>query len=219
MASNFRVEPVRDADMPRCMEILIQAFGSVPSEKISTGPSTPANLQAVSERHLRAHREHAASFPSVPAAINCIYTDPETGEEHIVGFAEWFVYDRPRTEEEYRTWNYLQNVSWVEDDEDREFYRSLMRPMLETRWRVMGGRPYAILMYLCVDEEFRRRGVGKMCVRWGLDRCKELGVPAYLTPSEEGLKLYKQMGYKIVDSYQQGDAKFPVMLWEPSEQE
>lgn len=215
MASNFRIEPVKEEDMPRCMEICLPAFDFVPIQSIIAGPDTPDKYNVNAQRHIQGLREHAAKYPSVPPGIKCIYTDPVTGDEKIVGFAEWLIWDRERTEEEYSQENYILRLEWVESNKDRDHALSFMQPFFEERRRAMKGRPFGLLIYMCVEPEFRRQGVASQCVRWGMERCAELGIPAYLEASEEGMPLYKRLGWELMEGVSDLAGELPPMIWYP----
>ncbi|RFU80483.1 acyl- n-acyltransferase [Trichoderma arundinaceum] len=213
--TNIRVEPAREEDMPRCMEILLNAFSPFPIMKIIGGDNTVENRKVTAKQHLRAWKEHLDEYPSVSPGIKCVYTDPATGEETIIGFAEWFVWDRERTEKEYMRENYLMRLEWVEDVDKREHCLGLMQPEIDMRRGLMKGRPFALLAYMCVDPEYRRRGAATACVQWGMDRCAELGVPAYLEASEEGMKTYRSLGWEVYRGDGSAELQFPPMMWWP----
>lgn len=211
----FRVEPAREEDMPRCMQLILNAFGPFPNfDIIGGGPDSEETRRLNAERHLRGYKEHLEKYPSVSPGVKCVYTDPTTGEEKIVGFAEWFVWDRERTEEEYNVENYILRMEWVEDPAKRKLVLDTMEPEIALRRRIMKGRPFALLCYMCVDPEYRRRGAATMCVRYGMERCAELGIPAYLEASEEGMKTYKTLGWEVYEGYGE-ELMFPPMIWWP----
>jgi GNAT superfamily N-acetyltransferase len=195
------------------MELVLDAFAPFPVMKIIGGENTPENQKSNAEQHLRGYREHLEKYPTVWPGIKCVHTDPATGEEKIIGFAEWLVWERERTEEEYMQENYLMRLEWVKDKEQRDYCLGQMLPEIDMRRRVMKGRPFALLIYMCVDPEYRRRGVATACVKWGMDKCAELGIPAYLEASEEGMKTYKSLGWEVYDGGKQ--MTYPPMVWFP----
>ncbi|KAM0457353.1 hypothetical protein ACHAO4_003151 [Trichoderma viride] len=212
---HFRVENARDEDLPRCMEVVLEAFGPFPIIKIMGGSKTPENYEFTAGQHLTGFREHAAKYPSVWPAIKCVHTDPATGEEKIIGYAEWFVWDRVRSEEEYMQENHILRMEWIQDEEKREKCLEMIQPEVDMRRTVMKGRPFALLGWMCVDPAYRRRGVASACVRWGMERCAELGIPAYLEASEEGMKTYKSLGWEVFSGDGVEELAYPPMIWWP----
>jgi len=219
MASPFRIEVAREDDIPGTMTWLIPAFEHIPSEALLGNVNTSEGRRAASQRHADAWRQHALES-RLPCAIKCVHTDSSSGNDTIVGFAEWFIYDRPRSPERYRQPHYLLSGSWVpEADGKQEKVKRWLQPVLDARVKWMGGRPCAVLMYMCVNEAWRRRGVSTLCVKWGLERCAELGIPAWLEASEEGEPVYEKLGFVQVERIYtdcDGDkAGFPAMIWWP----
>lgn len=48
--------------------------------------------------------------------------------------------------------------------------------------------------------EFRRRGVGKAGLNWGFERARENGVPLVLISSISGEKLYRAVGFQVLNN-------------------
>ena len=200
--------------MPRCMELLIPAFQFVPISDILNGPDTLINHDILGRRHWLAFKEHAAEhLDAPPVGIKCIYADPDTSHERVIGFAEWFIYPRQRGKEEYMQELSIMDMSWVDDEPQRERGRKYQVQVINARRQLMGGRPYGLLMWLCVDPKFRRRGVGSACVKWGMNRCIELRIPGYLEASEEGKVMYAKMGWRVSKESEALKMDFPVMIF------
>lgn len=214
MGRGFTIEEATAEDIPAIMKILTPSFANIPVEALLGNHDTPEGRKAAGERHLQAWREHARDN-TTPCAIKCVHTDPSTGGQTIVGFAEWFIYEHPFTQSPTS----LLSASWVPNDEQRATAQRWLKPMLDKRLKWLKGRPCAVLMYMCVDPVWRRRGASTLCVKWGLERCGMLGVPAYLCASEEGKPVYESLGYEVVDQVATDvdgvKTVYPVMMWWP----
>ncbi|KAJ6779532.1 hypothetical protein PWT90_07853 [Aphanocladium album] len=209
---NFAIKPSQEGDMPRCAEIMSTAFASEGIGPLLFGAHDAASWAKTAAVHWRAHTEHVRAFPSAPFAIKCVHTDPATGAETIVGTAEWAVYDRERTPEEWVVDPYTNRCEYVEPEEDRRKALAILGPVVATRQNFVKGRMYGLLTYMAVDPAWRRQGAATLCVRWGMEKCKELGIPAYLEATEDGMKAYVSMGWEKVDL---GEALYPPMMWWP----
>jgi GNAT superfamily N-acetyltransferase len=219
MASNINIEIASEQDLPELISIISPAFQNVPAEVLMFGPPSPQNLENKAAQHLTAWRIHAQES-SLPCAIKCVHTDPETGKKEIAGCAEWYTYDRERTPERYLASPHLLGASWMENEADRKEVLGFNQPMIDKHTQWMGGRPHALLRYMTVAPKYRRRGLATMCVQWGVDRCKELGIPAYLEASEEGAPVYEKLGFERVDvvecSHDGEVFAYPIMVWWPA---
>jgi len=209
----FHVAEATETDVPRLMEIQFLAFDYEPADKMINGGDTPENRVKAGGRLLNQMR-----IDPFLHTIKCVHTDPITKTETIVGFCQWHVYDRIRTKEEWMKEHEMFACDWLPEPQ-RSWARASMLPLFTGRRR-MEGRPYALLMYMCVHPDWQRRGAGKMLMRWGSDRTDELGIPAYLEASPYGVPLYKSCGYEdfepitmIVDGK---DVTYPCMVRWPA---
>lgn len=219
MPGNLQVAEADTANFPALAAIVAACFKSMPVEAAMTGPHTQSNLDALAGRHLHAHRLHKEQY-SLPAIIKCFHTDTETGAETIVGTAQWYIYPRERTAEEVATPHYLLACDWMQHGADKEKAIAFFKPFLDGRARLMGGKAYGLLMYMAVLPAWRNRGVASKCVQWGLDRCDELGIPAYLEASELGVPVYEKLGFETVEeigfAWEGTRGVCPVMVREPA---
>jgi GNAT superfamily N-acetyltransferase len=218
MASNLRIELAHEEDINELISIISPSFQNVPVEVAMFGEPTPENMKNVAAQHLESWRIHAQES-SLHCAIKCVHTDPETGKTQITACAEWFTYDRVRTPEQYLPAPYLLGVSWLPDGPDKLKALKFNKPVVDKRNHWMGGRPHAVLRYMAVASDWRRKGIASMCVRWGVERCRELGIPAYLEASDEGVPVYEKLGFEKVDVVEapwDGEIfAYPVMIWWP----
>ena len=217
MSSQFRVELASEDEIPNFAAMMVPSFAQYSVEQIMGNFNTPAGIKASTERHIRACREHMAETGR-PSAIKCVETT--SGEDKMVACAYWFVFDKPRSAENAKKESYLLSGSWLpEENGQRDRARKAYKPTIDTRIKWTIGRGHAILMYMCTDPAWQRRGAATACVQWGIDLCTELGIPAYLEASEEGAPVYERLGFEFLETIEMdtGDEKavFPAMMWWP----
>jgi GNAT superfamily N-acetyltransferase len=219
MPSTLRIDICTEHHFLEIVSVIVPTFSHMPFEAANTGPPTKENLERVARNHRQAWFDHAKDF-STPSAIKCVHTDSKTGIESTVGAAYWFIYDRERTEEEFKIPNHLFTASWVEDERVRKQLLDTFEPMLSRRKKWMGTRPHGLLLYMAVLPEWRRQGASTRCVQWGIDRCQELGIPAYLEASTEGKLVYEKLGFEVMDeapfTWHGQEESFPVMIKWPT---
>ncbi|KAK3115525.1 hypothetical protein LTR53_005020 [Teratosphaeriaceae sp. CCFEE 6253] len=219
MPSPFAVSPADETDIPAILDLLLPAFSSMPSEIVLGNVDTTAARAAASARHLQAWRTHA-KHSDIPCAIKCTHTDPATGQQTIVACGEWFVYAQPQTPSQHEEVDALLSGNWVVDHGQREQVQRCLQPIFDARRKWLRGRPCAVLVYLAVAQEWRRKGVASMIVQWGVQKCEQLGAVAYLEASEAGRFVYEKCGFEVVDTVQtelDGEVSTcPAMLrWPP----
>ncbi|KAK3331459.1 acyl-CoA N-acyltransferase [Apodospora peruviana] len=57
------------------------------------------------------------------------------------------------------------------------------------------------LLMIAVDPEQQRRGIGKLLMRWGVDKAASEGRDLFLTATPEGKPLYEKTGFKVLAEY------------------
>jgi GNAT superfamily N-acetyltransferase len=224
----FRVLTATESDIPRLMEIQFLAFAQEPADQLFNGPDTAPSRQKAGARLQNQMRID----PSLHT-IKVVHTETEaspaapttTGPEATtttVGFCMWHIYAHPRPEVEWMKEHEMMTCNWLPSASERDRVRASILPLFAGRRR-MQGRPYALLMYMCVDPAWQRRGVGRMLMRWGTDRCDELGILAYLEASPFGCPLYRTCGFEdfepLAMNIEGREVVYPTMLRWPKGKE
>lgn len=55
------------------------------------------------------------------------------------------------------------------------------------------------LTFVGTDPQHERRGAATALIRWGLEKSKKEGVPAYLESTPNAAALYEKLGFRAVD--------------------
>jgi GNAT superfamily N-acetyltransferase len=209
----YGIEPAIDADMEECMSILMGSFDAQTME-LMTIPATQDKCALLAQQHIQCCHEHTRDYPAHPVAIKCIWINPVTGKREIVGFAEWFIYDRTQRSEDFMRPLYLHRFEWVLHDDARQHLLSTMEPLVAARQHIMGGKAHGFLINLCVHKNHRRQGIASRLTTWGMQICSDLRIPAYLHASPEGKRLYETLGWETPECVQTGEVRAPAMIWD-----
>jgi len=113
--------------------------------------------------------------------------DTETGR--VAGGALWHVftenpYAKPDDEE----------ISWWAKGEDREMATLLFSQFLTPRMTYM-AKPHVFLDILFTHPDYRRRGVGRLLMDYGVQKADELNLEAYIDSTDIGKLLYEKYGF------------------------
>lgn len=231
METSLRVEPTREEDMPRCVQLINAAFDFVPIVLVVHGEDTPENHIRAGKAHFEMQRDHMSRFPSSPVCIKCVQTTspapptPNDGSgsgteapagDKIVGYAQWYIFDRAQSEAELDTPSYYESFAWVPDAADRQTCQAFLAGSRALRRRLLGGAAYGQVRFLAVEAAHQQKGVSSRIVRWGMDRCAALGIPAYLESSIPGVRMYERMGFaKLAVPEGEAAAHYVPMIWYP----
>ncbi|KAK5173335.1 uncharacterized protein LTR77_002016 [Saxophila tyrrhenica] len=219
MSNIFRIEIAKENEIPDLAALMIPTFAHFTVEAMLGNIDEPKAIEAAGQRHLRAWREHMDETGRA-SGIKCVASDLETGEEVLAACAYWYIFSHPRSAVHMHRPNFLLSADWVSEENDRrEKLRRSLQPVIDMRQKWLKGRGHAVLMFLATDKAWRRKGAATAIVRWGLDRCRELNVPAFLEASDEGAPVYERLGFEVVDEVVmeiEGErAGFPAMMWWP----
>ncbi|OKL57708.1 hypothetical protein UA08_06902 [Talaromyces atroroseus] len=63
------------------------------------------------------------------------------------------------------------------------------------------GRPHLLISYCFTDPNYRHRGVASLAMKWGLKKCDELGLDAFVESTEDGRGFYEAHGFEVFDDF------------------
>lgn len=85
--------------------------------------------------------------------------------------------------------------------------------------RIAAANQYTALNSICVDATRRRKGIGKMLVRWGIDRAAEKGQDVWLISAPTGRALYASMGFEqVAEGSRCGQAEYVMTRFRETNQ-
>jgi GNAT superfamily N-acetyltransferase len=213
--ATFVLRHASETDIDRLMEIQFSAFRGDPyHEALYPGPHDSSIVRKLAGQRMI---EDWRNTPDQDIVV-CIHAQTE----EILGFASWYFYlcERPREE-----WEKMPSITWAEGKEKKQA-EAFMGATARMRMKTWGGRPHVrkyrigndlgqlasmrqsgneltfavVLGLLCVHREAQRQGVGAALVQWGLDRCIEENLTAYLEASSAGFPLYQKLGFSKIDT-------------------
>ena len=181
--------------LPTLADIHLKAWLSVPLYKlIHYGP--PSSYPAIMDWSMARHKKSLLHDPTCQFLCLLRCEEPEVGEPwKVIAFVKYNVYDteeslRERQDVGKRSWPEFTNVKLVE-----EFWGEIVRSR-KMHSESMG--PHVSVDILATDPEFQRRGAGRMLMEKVVEEADERGLPCVLEGSEEGLRLYRSVGFEEV---------------------
>lgn len=76
---------------------------------------------------------------------------------------------------------------------------------------------------ICVKDEWRGRGMGRQLMEVAINRCREERLPLTLTATENGVWLYRKLGFEKLEMLDikgfEKDNKYEMMVWDPRKRE
>lgn len=126
----LEVASALESDIDRLMEIQFSAFDGDPyHEALYPGANSPSTRASAGERLLKEWHED----PSLHI-LKCTHLD--TGV--IMGFAKWNLYERPRSE---REWRKREKIDWC-DGRLKEVAENFLGATQDMREKIWEGRPH-----------------------------------------------------------------------------
>jgi len=77
-------------------------------------------------------------------------------------------------------------------------FKAVVEAAINSHFRAEYGERYLLLHNLGTHPEYERRGAASALVQWGLGLADREGLPIGLFATEAGLRLYLNMGFKVL---------------------
>lgn len=159
-------------------------------------PAQSSKPEAGSQSTAGQHDEEDArtlEFLLDPVNHYDLVTDNATGQG--VAFV-WWQEQKGKTEAE---WEETYSKRWRSPQMNIALMDATSGARFLKRAKILGDKDVYMLKELYVRPEFQRKGIGARCVKLGIDKADELGLPAYTEGSRQGMGLYLRYGFKEVD--------------------
>ncbi|KAI0844407.1 putative GNAT family acetyltransferase [Daldinia vernicosa] len=192
------------ADAARIAEIHTAAFGSnamllaqFPTPAVRTALKKSIELKALADiddpkTTVLVVRDPSLETHSSNAASANEQTRERRNKEQVVAFAKWAHPVQPNENyvEPPWIWPAGTNLGVLDD---------WAKKTEEAQLRAVGNTPCYRLTFMGTDPSHRRRGAATTMVRWGMDRSRKDGAPAYLESTLEAASFYRNLGFVDVD--------------------
>ena len=168
------------------------------------GPTTADRESAVTESKERFWNSHLSD----PSSHWFYVEDLITGKP--VGCAQWQLFKT----NPFRDGLPKLEAPWWPEKEHREFCELILNQIFKARGSWMrrphlGMKPSfvcgrliltgsAALNWMAVLPGHRRRGVGRMLMKWGVETADKLGIESWMEGSSLGRILYEKCGYRVL---------------------
>jgi len=129
---------------------------------------------------------------AVPDVEGEMVANEKAGTSKIISFAKW---GHPVAEGE----DYVE-PEWVwPEGTDLQVLDEWTEKVEDAHEKVLGNKPCYCITFIGTDPLYERRGAASLLVQWGIDRCKEDNVPAYLESTTEAGPFYEKHGFEHTD--------------------
>ncbi|KAI1622704.1 hypothetical protein EDD37DRAFT_485441 [Exophiala viscosa] len=176
-------------------------------EAIYYGP--PSSHARIIENNRRRHSKTLTSEPSSRYAVvlddgacgdNPKRHSEQTGPDpnHLIAWAKYDIFERPEAEEERQDTGEIKYPPYTNLPLANHFWDLIV----QSRQRVgksLGA--HVSVDQLATDPDHHRRGAGRMLMEHIVKKADELGLPATLEASPQGMNLYTSVGFEPVDEF------------------
>ncbi|KAI0142750.1 putative GNAT family acetyltransferase [Xylariaceae sp. FL1272] len=126
-------------------------------------------------------------------------SEPESEPKHemksqVIAFAKWThpIADDGRPDEP--DWNWPTGTNM-------DLLNGWIKAAKGAHVKAMGDKPCYHLTFMGTDRAFERRGAASLMVQWGLERCSEERVSAYLESTLDAARFYEKIRFTFVEKF------------------
>ena len=178
--SNITLRPAKDEDLDELVHVFNSAFSGTPL----TIACFPEHLPATQANH---RKIIAQSLPEVLCAV-----DP-AGVIH--GWCRWGRKPAGPPPEP----PLVVSAADFPEGGDQDLARRFFQANVDNTRKIVAGREHYFLSYIVVRKESKGQGVGKVMMRYGVEKADEEGWMCYVNSSREGKVIYEKFGFRTAE--------------------
>ncbi|KAK7753570.1 hypothetical protein SLS62_004428 [Diatrype stigma] len=207
----LRVAPVELSDFDTFVS---QASQHAPGDDLTAPPNPvawPVSTRAEAElraRHCFALQKRRFQEDPTVRFMKVVDDSADEGRGDIVAVARWHYYESGYAYAREAHWEMAPLAApgpaaeeGASDDYpppnfNVRLYNHILsyRDSFREQW-IPSGKPCWMLMHLVTRPSQRRRGAAGLLLRWGMERSRESGAPAYLESGVQGKPVYEHFGF------------------------
>ncbi|KAL5337415.1 hypothetical protein BJX70DRAFT_245963 [Aspergillus crustosus] len=186
----FQVHVVNDADFPTLFSTLWHSFENPFQGILRLFFPILNNDRASSLKNCTAGQ--LAEYHQEQPNVTWITIRDTEDENRVAAGAKWYFFDEnPFLQEQDH------EASWYPEGVGREWATLASRQFEEPR-ETMGRRGHAFLHIAFTHPSYRRQGLGKIFMEWGLRIADERNLECWLDATPHGVPLYKAFGFREI---------------------
>ncbi|ORY13540.1 hypothetical protein BCR34DRAFT_466339, partial [Clohesyomyces aquaticus] len=194
--------PIIPSDTLSWTKIRTLAYLGPTHKLIHQGPISQSSIHGVAESNKRElEKPHKWHWEIVDTSLCPGPDDPEDNGGRTIAVAVWSMKNvesdsaQPKSRDGDRE---DEEPPFLPPEIRLEVLSALFTPLRDAQLEIMGGEtPYLMLNSLATHPEHRRKGAGKMLVRWGVEMADRLGVQVYLDSTSVARGLYERGGFEV----------------------
>ncbi|KAF4469284.1 puromycin n-acetyltransferase [Fusarium albosuccineum] len=187
--ASITIRPATQQDVSSMLSVYFSAFSSAPFQQRCLPPSDP-EVQAYTTSRI----EKSIGAPGAHILV------AESGSEPgILGWVRWVRRPVPSP-------HVILSPSDYPAAGDQALAARFFQANADASAKYVAGEAHWFLSTIVTAKEAQGCGVGSALMQFGVARADDEGWMAYVNSSEEGKKLYKKFGFKVV-----GQSEFPEL--------